>query len=55
MEPLPKEMLNVADPHLSQCSGPTCEREWCNSLFGGPTGEGNESYERYGYLTVDRD
>ena len=44
-DPPEREILNVADPHLSQCAGPTCEGKSCNSLGGGPTSEGNVSYE----------
>ena len=42
--PPKRVMLNVADLHFSQCGGFTCEEE-CNSLRGGPTSEGNESYK----------
>ena len=53
-----RTILNVAHPHFSQCGGPTFEGEKCNSLYGGPTCDGNVSYERpvsYGCLTVDRE
>ena len=33
-DPLERETLNVADPHLSQCGGRTCEGEQCDALCG---------------------
>ena len=44
-DPPEKEILNVADPHFSQCGGSTYEGKQCNSLCGGPTSEGNVRYE----------
>ena len=44
-EPSEMEILNVADPHFSQCGGPTCEGDQCDSLCGGPTSNGNVTYE----------
>ena len=39
------EILNVAGPHFSQCGGATCEGDQCDSLCGGPTSNGNLTYE----------
>ena len=44
-DPPEREILNVADPHLSQCGGPSCEGKQCNSLCSGRTSDGNVSYE----------
>ena len=38
-DPPESEILNVADPHLSQCGGLTCEGEQCDALCGRPTSE----------------
>ena len=37
--PPEKEILNVADPHFSQCGRHTCEGEQGDSLCGGPTSD----------------
>ena len=34
--PPKKKILNVVDPHFSQCGGPTCEGEQGDSLCGEP-------------------
>lgn len=40
-----KEILKMADSHFSHCDGPAFEGKQCNSLCGGPTSDGNASYE----------
>ena len=40
-----REILNVVDPHFSQCGGPSIEGKQCDSLCGGSTSDGNVSYE----------
>ena len=40
-DPPEREILNVADPHFSQCGGPTCEGEQCDAMCGRPTNDGN--------------
>ena len=42
-DPPEREILNVADPHFSQCGGPTCEGEQCDALCGRPISDGNVS------------
>ena len=44
-EPPETEILNAVELHFSQCGGPTCDGEQCDSLCGRSASDGNVSYE----------
>ena len=42
-DPSEREILNMVDPHFSQCGGPTCEGKQCDALCGRPKSDRNVS------------